>query len=254
MDLLKMRQELEKTGYTSKQLAEMSGISVETVEKLFSGEIKSPSYELLNAIENVLKPEKNVDYVKEASAEYALRDGEYTLEDYYALPDDLRVELIDGSFYVMEAPAVNHQAMLVELLVTIRNFIRRKKGRCKVFCAPIDVQLDCDNKTMVQPDILILCDEEKRREKCIYGAPDFVVEILSKSTRTKDMNVKLRKYGGAGVREYWMVDMEREVVITYFFEQGETPVIYRMGDRVPVQIFQGELEIDFQEILENAEI
>lgn len=252
MNLLQMEQEMKKAGYTLEHLARLAGVSVETVRALFSGEIKSPSYELLNAIEKALKPGEDQDCVKEANVAYTVGEGEYTLDDYYALPDDLRAELIDGSFYVMEAPSVDHQAVLVELLVMIRNFIRKKKGKCKVFCAPIDVQLDRDDKTMIQPDILVLCDKEKRKDKCIFGAPDFVVEILSKSTRSKDMNLKLKKYKNAGVREYWIVDFEKERVITYFFEKKDVPVIYGIRDIVPIRIFCGELQIDFQDIMKNA--
>ena len=80
------------------------------------------------------------------------------------------------------------------------------------------------------------------------GAPDFVAEILSPSTRKKDLFLKLHKYQRAGVREYWIVDIEKERIITYFFEKDEIPVIYGFKDRIPVRIYNGELEIDFAEI------
>ena len=93
---------------------------------------------------------------------------------------------------------------------------KKNKGHCKAFVAPVDVQLDCDDKTMVQPDILIVCDPDKLIKQCVFGAPDFVAEVLSKSTKNKDMNLKLMKYKRAGVREYWLIDTENEKVITYF--------------------------------------
>mgnify|MGYP000172932761 CR=1 FL=1 len=88
------------------------------------------------------------------------------------------------------------------------SIIKGKGGKCKVFVSPIDVQLDKDDKTMVQPDIFILCDQSKNIGRCIYGAPDMVIEITSPSTRKKDFGKKLEKYVNAGVREYWIVDVK----------------------------------------------
>ena len=89
------------------------------------------------------------------------------------------------------------------------------------YIAPVDVQLDCDDKTMVEPDVIILCDRSKDINRCIYGAPDFVAEVLSKSTRRKDIGVKTYKYANAGVREYWMIDPKDMKVIVYTFAQND---------------------------------
>lgn len=214
---------------------------------------------------NMLKPEgqsadckeerskTSAAMVCEASAAYGAQRRLCTLDDYYALPDDRRAELIDGVIYDMSAPDLGHQAVSAEIFSQIRDYIAGKKGRCKVFYAPVDVQLDCDDKTMVQPDILINCDKERMTGRCIMGAPDFVIEILSESTRRKDMFLKLHKYEAAGVREYWMVDMEKRRMIVYFFEQDSCPVIYSMGEMVPVGIFGGELQIDSARIEEELE-
>ncbi|MBQ7920465.1 MAG: Uma2 family endonuclease [Lachnospiraceae bacterium] len=111
--------------------------------------------------------------VEEAAPKYFFkRQGEYTLEDYYALPEDMRVELIDGSFYNMTAPRVIHQELLFETARMLANQIEERGGSCKVFVAPVDVRLDCDDKTMVQPDVIILCDMDKIEEWGINGAPD----------------------------------------------------------------------------------
>ena len=185
---------------------------------------------------------------REAAAFYWPRQGEYTLDDYYALPDEQRVELIDGVIYDMASPSTGHQGILSEVSWMITNYIKGKKGKCKSFFAPLDVQLDCDNKTMVQPDLIIICDQNQITEKCIKGAPDFVLEILSKSTRRRDCFLKLHKYENAGVREYWMIDPERKRVVVYFFERDDIPVIYGIADQIPVGIFDGELVIDFTEM------
>ncbi len=172
----------------------------------------------------------------------------YTIEDYYALPEGIRVELIDGVFYDMPSPSYVHQMIQGCIFTAIYHYIREKKGKCLVFMAPADVQLDCDDKTMVQPDVLIICDKGKIKERCAMGAPDFVAEILSDSTRKKDMTVKLRKYKNAGVREYWLIDEKNDSVVVYNFEKNDMPVLYGFDSKIPVGIYQGDLEIDFAEI------
>lgn len=117
----------------------------------------------------------------------------------------------------------------------------------KMFCAPMDVKLDGDEYTMIQPDILIVCNRDKIKDH-IVGAPDLVIEILSPGTRKKDMTIKLNKYRKAGILEYWMVDLEKECVIAYFFGENENPVIYGAEAKVPVKIYDGNLKIDFSEI------
>lgn len=180
--------------------------------------------------------------------EHEKKQGEYTLEDYYALPEDVKVELIDGVFYEMLAPDYIHQFMAAEIFGQLRDFIRKKKGTCMPLQAPADVQLDCDDKTMVEPDVFVICDRDKIRRGCYYGAPDFVVEILSPSTRKKDMGIKLQKYIRAGVREYWIVDPDKKKVVVYDPEHGEPPAVYGFDDKVPIRIFSGECKIDFKEI------
>ena len=126
--------------------------------------------------------------------------------------------------------------------------IMEKKGRCIAVQSPADVQLDCNDKTIVQPDVFVICDREKILRHCLYGAPDLVVEILSKATRKKDMGIKQAKYMNAGVREYWIVDPDARKIVVYDLEQEKLPVIYGFGDSVPVRIFQGECVIDFAQI------
>ena len=178
------------------------------------------------------------------------KQGEYTLEDYYALPDERRVELIDGVIYDMSAPTTIHQLIGLEIWGQLQKFIRKKKGTCIPFAAPVDVQLDCDDRTMVQPDVLVVCDRDKIIKRCIYGAPDFVVEVLSPSTKRKDGIIKLSKYISAGVREYWIVDPDKKQVVVYDFQKEDYPVIYGFGGEIPVGIFDGECQIDFAEIYE----
>lgn len=248
MNLEQMKERKRELGYTYEQIAELSGVPLGTVQKVFSGATASPRYDTLCALEQVFQ-KKEACFVKEAAAAYGVKkQGEYTVEDYRALPDDQRVELIDGVLYDMAAPTGIHQVVGGEIHAMLREYIRSKKGRCLLMYSPIDVQLDCDNKTIVQPDVLVLCDTSRLSGNTIWGAPDFVVEVLSKSTRKKDMFVKLNKYMNAGVREYWMVDFDKMKVVVYDFAGENYPVIYGIHDVIPVGIFGGECQIDFGEI------
>ena len=177
--------------------------------------------------------------------------GTYTLEDYRALPDDQRMELIDGYFFKMEAPSALHQELLIELAYRFKDYQKKKRPDCRVLPAPFDVQLDRDIFTMLQPDISIICDRDRIVPKGCFGAPDFIVEILSRSTRAKDMYLKLAKYKNAGVHEYWMVDPEKQQVLVWDEKEGDRLAVYDLKSRIPVAITDGDLEIDFREIMEE---
>ena len=247
-------------GYSDAQLANLSGVPICMIRDIFSGECKNPTKDILQTLEKALAGHKGVRYdftkdnhdkpsgLEESAAVYHTDCSGFTLDDYYALPDERRVELIDGVFYDMAAPSTYHQTCILNMSFQIKRFIDKKGGRCKMFFSPVDVQLECDSKTMVQPDLIIVCDPKKIFKKCIVGAPDFIVEILSESTGKKDMTLKLAKYRNAGVREYWLVDLEKERVLTYFWDEDEFPHIYGANDRISVGVYGGELMIDMNEI------
>ncbi|MBQ9032366.1 MAG: Uma2 family endonuclease [Parasporobacterium sp.] len=179
------------------------------------------------------------------------KQGSYTLEDYLALPDDLRVELIDGVFYDLAAPRVNHQLIATQIVHQLMRHIEEQKGPCKPVFSPVDVQLDQDDKTVVQPDILILCRPETLiKNGRVFGAPDFIIEILSHSTRKKDMTLKLAKYSEAGVREYWMIDPDKLIVVVYDLEHEELPKLYNFTSKIPVLIWKEEFSVDFNAVYE----
>ena len=114
------------------------------------------------------------------------------MEDYRALPEDVRAELIDGVLIFLEAPTFTHQEVLSELLLEFGNYVRNNKGPCRVVPSPLDVQLDCDDRTMVQPDIAVICRNERITRKGVYGAPDLCIEVISESTRKLDYSVKMQ--------------------------------------------------------------
>ncbi len=254
-----LNQRKKELGLTTEQLSRLSGVPVGTINKILSGETRSPRYDTLRALENVLygaagnEAYRNLpDAVREAAAPYVTkRQGEYTVDDYRKLPEDVRAELIDGVLIFLEAPTFTHQELVTELLFEIKLFIRAKKGPCRVLPSPLDVQIDCDDRTIVQPDIALICKEEKITRKGIYGAPDFCIEIVSDSSRKRDYGIKVQKYMNAGVREYWIVDRKREKIVCYWFEGEDAPEIsmYTFREKVPVRIYDGQLEIDFPEIM-----
>lgn len=177
------------------------------------------------------------------------KQGEYTLDDYYALPDERRVELIDGVIYDMSAPAIIHQKILGELFILFRECMDRHEGNCEVYLSPCDVRLDRDNRTMVQPDLLVVCEEYDIGAKAFDGAPALTLEILSPSTRSKDMLLKLYKYQNAGVKEYWIVDPDHETVLVYDFrEDNFYPEKYDFNSVIPIHISDGQCSIDFSRV------
>ena len=193
---------------------------------------------------------QNKDMIKETQTAYLSKQpGEFNLDDYYALPDDVRAELIDGVLYEMTAPTFSHQKAISKIARMLETHIEQKKGNCEVIALPYDVQLDRDDRTMVEPDIMIVCDQKKITNRSLYGAPDFVVEVLSPSTAKKDMTLKLFKYCNAGVREYWIVDLKKKRVLVYEWEgDSENLSIYGFDSKIPVGIFNGDCIIDFSEI------
>ena len=260
MTIKEMKDRKRELGLTNKMIAERSGVPLSTVQKVFSGATSYPREETIRALENILKPRFFYDMPAPVGySSLAVRDALpaynekrlYTLEDYLALPDDLRVELIDGVFYDMAAPHGVHQTIIGYLHMQFRLFVKENKGPCFPFLSPFDVQLDCDDKTVVQPDVMIICDREKLRNGRIFGAPDLVVEVLSPSTRKKDMQLKMFKYGNAGVREYWLVDPEKRVVIQYDLVENTPPAIYGTDAEVPVLIWDGKCRISVGEMFEE---
>lgn len=262
MTISEMKQRKQEMGYSYALISERSGVPISTIQKIFHGETVSPRYETLQALEKALKESVDAQptLVRETPLRYRAdsdgpkdekypRQGSYTIEDYYALPDDQRVELIDGVFYDMASPVSLHQLIAGEVYRQIANYILDNGGSCTVFIAPLDVQLDCDNRTMVQPDVMILCDDEKNTNKNIYGAPDFILEVISPSTKRKDCFLKLQKYMDAGVREYWILDPYKEKLMIYFFEEDAFPLICGLDKPIPVRIYHGELAIDPKHIM-----
>lgn len=179
----------------------------------------------------------------------------------------------------MASPGRTHQIIAGQIYYQLSSYIYSHDGPCTPFIAPSDVRLDRDDFTVVQPDVYIVCKKEDTENskdngedaegspehKTFFndigknipdyhdGAPDFVAEVLSPSTRAKDMTIKAEKYRKAGVREYWIVDPYKEKVIV--FQYGEEPdiSIFGMNETIPVGIYDGKCRIDFAQIRERVD-
>ena len=250
MTIAEMIEKKRELGMNNEMISEASGVPLSTVQKVFGGITKSPRKLTIQAIEKALRLEEEKSNKKdmsrtkydtsdrlsgnpslrESAGNYNVlpKERKYTIDDYYALPEDRRVELIDGVIYDMAAPSGMHQ----------------------VFLSPFDVRLDRDNYTMVQPDLLVICGEYDVEGSIRYeGAPDLVIEVLSPSSRSKDQLLKLYKYSNAGVREYWIVDPKYKIVTVHRFEEEEyTPQKYDFEDKIPVGISDGKCVIDFARV------
>ena len=249
MTIKEMIERKKELGYSYAQIAELSGLPVGTVQKVLGGITESPRYDTLLALEKVLRKE-NPFMVSEPAFQYQVKkQGEYTLEDYYQIPDDQRVELIDGVIYDMAAPTSIHQIIAGHFYAQLLSYVMSKKGKRMPMISPLDVQLDCDNKTMVQPDVVVVCDRDKIIKRCVYGAPDLVVEVLSPYTKKKDMTLKMHKYANAGVKEYWLIDPDKKKIIVYNFIKDDYS-IYGFDSIIPIAIWDGDCQIDFNVILE----
>lgn len=167
----------------------------------------------------------------------AVKEELYTIDDIYALPEGERAELIDGQIYDMAPPGWKHQGLVQFLCREIGNFIQNNNGKCQVLPAPFAVFINKDNINYLEPDISVICDLSKLDEKGCHGAPDWVIEIVSPTSRSRDYYHKLIKYGDAGVREYWIVDPGTGMTTVYAFEK-ETVEQYTFGQDIPAGIFQ----------------
>jgi len=179
----------------------------------------------------------------------------YTYADYCTWDDEPRCELIDGEIYLMAAPSEKHQDVLGNLFWKIREHLQGKE--CKVFMAPFDVRLNWKkgDDTVVQPDVLIVCDRDKLDGKGCNGAPDLVIEVLSPSTAGHDMMIKFTKYHEAGVKELWFADPIAQTMLVHKWDNGRHSfALYNDSDKITMGILP-ELTIDISDIfdIENKE-
>lgn len=269
------------SGLSYMDIAERSGVPLSTVQKVFCRATSTPRNKTLLALGNAFEEFQSerlylCDPAYEAEIKgktYKKKDLEHyegilsgetnaidlssyenkSIDDYLALPNDVRVELIDGVFYDMAAPSYLHNQIAIQIWKALDDYIYKNNGKCSASIAPTDVQLDKDDKTMVQPDVLVTCDRDKITYARVVGAPDLIIEVLSESNWYHDVYRKKSKYESSGVREYWIVMPKQSKIIVYFFKKSSKPIEYTFNDIIPVNIWDGKCTIDFKVISERLD-
>ena len=172
----------------------------------------------------------------------------YTIDDYENLPESVHAELTGGQMYYRSTPNRMHQEVLSFLLCTIANYIDFNGYPGEVYPAPFAVKLFNDRKTVVEPDISVICDPNKLTDQGCSGAPDWIIEIISPSTSSHDYVRKLYLYLDAGVREYWIVDPTQKHIVVYYLEKTQFKMTtYTFQDKIKVNIYD-DLWISLQEL------
>ena len=182
-------------------------------------------------------------------------DSEYTYEDLVQSTDDARWELIDGvPFDMSPAPTRRHQEISRALFRQFDSFLQN--APCQMYYAPFDVRLPKDGEdaasatTVVEPDLVLICDSQQLDERGSVGPPRLIVEILSPSTITKDLREKLHAYEHAGVAEYWVVWPDERYIMVFTLNEQQsygTPTLYTSEDKGAVTVVPG-LVINLREV------
>lgn len=179
------------------------------------------------------------------------KENIYTIDDIYNLPDGKRAELIGGQIYAMAPPSTAHQRILSFLHLEIGGYIRANHGSCEIFPAPFAVFLNDnegnDSSDYLEPDISVICDSDKIDEKGCHGAPDWIIEIVSPSSKRLDYYTKLSLYRANGVREYWIVDPLKKTIVIYDMANDDGPALHSFTDSMKANIYE-TLVIDFSKL------
>lgn len=239
MTIEEMKKKKEELGFSCERISELSGVPLGTVQKIFGGITRKPRYETICQLGKAFP----IEYIPN-------RKNVYTLKDFENISKKDAVELIDGVIYKLERTDIVYQQLAFEVSIRIREYMRANQEKGMIISAPVYIQLDKDEKTMICPAAAICCDKSKILPSHIYGAPDMIIEVALPCTRKMDIGLKLQKYLNAGVREYWIIDLEKKKIVVYYFEENDLPEIYDFMMRVPVRIFDGKCGIDFKEVYE----
>ncbi len=170
-----------------------------------------------------------------------------TLEEYELLSEDIKAEIFENEIYYIASPSEIHQTLIMQISYLLNAYVLQKNGPCKVLPAPFDVKLSDRPLTIVQPDIIVICDKNKLDGKRCNGAPDFIIEIVSPNNSSHDYIKKLYYYEQYGVREYWIVNPMHKTIDVNFFEKEIFSLQYTFDNTIKVNIYD-DLYIDFSKI------
>ena len=172
-----------------------------------------------------------------------------TVDVFRELGEDRNCELLDGYLIFNNAPGITHQVITQNLGYVIDRYIRDHNGNCRMFNVGVNVRLGDRNDTVLIPDIAVICNPDIIDEYGINGAPDWVIEVVSPSTKKRDYNDKMHKYMSSGVKEYWIVDPEKLRVTTYIEGEPMMAYIYDFEDDIPVYIYDGQLTVSISSLI-----
>jgi Uma2 family endonuclease len=183
------------------------------------------------------------------------KDPPYTYEDWLEWPlmETTKLELLDGLLIALATPTSFHAGIEADIMALLWNFLRGKKG--KVYGSELGVRLfpqeaDKKDQVAIEPDISVILDTSRITKQGYDGAPDFVIEILSPSSRREDRIGKFNRYQEAGVKEYWIIDPDDRTVQVNLLESGKYVVSMYGEEKVPVATLPG-CEIDFAEVFQQ---
>ena len=201
------------------------------------------------------EPKETYSIVAEKAEAYGFKGSRISYEEFLKLSEssEERYEYIDGEVYLLASPVFDHQTAITEILNILYNRLKAKK--CRPITSPFDITLvknisksddksddKSDGKNVVQPDVLVICDTENINEKGRYtGIPTLVIEVLSRTTRSKDMLKKLDLYMQSGVQEYWIVNTVDKEIYLYYFEKYDIMEYrtYRENETLRSEVFKG---------------
>lgn len=257
MNLEKLKKRKKELRLTNKDVAELSGVSLGTVNKIFSGATKAPQVDTMKAILNVLRLEEYQFYDSDMEQEKPKmkrmipavpengQEPAVTEEEYRTLPDRKQMELIEGRIVRHGSPAWNHQELISGVLCALRDYSKKNGCRCHAVCGPVEVRLECMNgDTVVQPDLVMLLGEEQISSRGLDWAPEFVMEVLAENEQEQELVIKPEVYMEAGVREYWVVNLYQRQVLSYWFgssygKKGFRLDTYTFEQEVPLHLLDG---------------
>lgn len=186
--------------------------------------------------------------VRENALDYQYGGKKVSYEEFMEIYEKstLRMEYINGEIYILSSPSIGHQQIVGRLHIIFNEYFKGKE--CKVFLAPFDVHFvkkGFDVPDVMQPDLLVVCDMELEgsvtKKSRYMGTPTLVIEILSDSTRSKDMIDKLNTYMLSGVKEYWIIDSRQDSIMIYTFEDAQIDElnVFKKGESANSRIFKG---------------
>nr|MCR4787071.1 Uma2 family endonuclease [Lachnospiraceae bacterium] len=242
---------------------------VSTVSKIMTGETKNPSYLTIEKLDKVLTREEmrfRVEAYRAAIEAYILKhqDEDFdeqsdhksnlaphnrellTVDVFRELDEDRNCELLDGYLIFNNAPNLRHQEIVQYIGGVIDQYIKDHHDNCRMFNVGVNVRLGERDDTVLIPDIAVVCEPDILDEYGINGAPDWVIEVVSDSSRKRDYNDKMHKYMLSGVKEYWIIDPDRSMVTTYIAGEPMMAYTYHFEDDIPVLIYDKQLIIELK--------